>query len=98
MSAEDPRRESDSHTGSSPPRFAGDPSRGNTTAGAGGRTPLWLLTFGAGLVAGLLAWAGGESTLDTFKIADAKVFPANYKKVSGYDKMGLDAAIETATA
>src|SRR5947207_508632 len=64
--------------------------------GASRRLPLWLLTVGAGLVAGLISWAGGEATLDRFKLADEIVYPPNYKQISGYQKMAVQAEISVA--
>src|SRR5271163_1570421 len=66
------------------------------TAGmrSGFRLPLWLLTLGAGLAAGLISWAGGEAMFNMFPIEDAIIYPANYKQVGGYAKMELKATLE----
>jgi hypothetical protein len=72
------------------------PSFQATTAGkrSGFRLPLWLLTLGAGLAAGLISWAGGEAMFNMFPIEAAIIYPANYKQVSGYAKMELKATLE----
>jgi hypothetical protein len=62
-------------------------------AGTGLRLPLWLLTAGAGLVAGLISWAGGEATFGMFKLRDAMEFPPNYNQVTGYDKTALTSSL-----
>ena len=60
----------------------------------GFRLPLWLLTLGAGLAAGLISWAGGEATLKLFRIEDEMVYPPNYKQISGYQKQNLTAQLQ----
>jgi hypothetical protein len=55
-----------------------------------------LLTVVAGAVAGLISWVGSESTLDRFKIDDEMVFPPDYKQISGYQKMAVQAMVEGA--
>ena len=80
----------------------GDPLVGTTeptipqTAppGAGRRLPLWLLTLAAGLVAGVISWAGGEATYDWFRLSDAIVYPPDYDQISGYHKMAVQAELE----
>ncbi len=57
------------------------------------RLPLWLMTVGAGLVAGLVSWAGGEAMFDRFRIEDEIIYPENYKKISGYEKQNVSARI-----
>jgi hypothetical protein len=56
--------------------------------------PLWLLTLGAGLVCGLISWAGGEAIYPTFHIKDEVIYPENYKTLSGYQKQGVDSKIQ----
>src|SRR5579871_53379 len=63
-------------------------------AGARRRLPLWLLTLAAGLVAGVISWAGGEATFDWFKLGDAMVYPPNYNQISGYQRMAVQAEVE----
>jgi len=52
-----------------------------------------LLALGAGIIAGLLSWAGGEATYDRFKISDAMVYPPNFEKVGGYERTALRSRI-----
>jgi hypothetical protein len=81
----------------SPPAGAAEPTIPQAAPVAvGRRLPRWLLTCAAGLVAGVLSWAIGEATFDLFKVKDAIVYPPNYKSFSGYAKMEVDAALETA--
>jgi hypothetical protein len=61
---------------------------------SGFRLPLWLLTLGAGLTAGLISWAGGEAMYNMFRIEDAIIYPANYKQISGYQKQNVTAQIQ----
>lgn len=67
-----------------------------TAASARGttRAPLWLPSLGAGLVAALLAWAGGEAIYPAFPFEDEAVYPANYKKLGGYQKEAMDSKIQ----
>ncbi len=69
-------------------------SQGPAVMRRGSWLPLWLLTLGAGLVAGLIAWAGGEAMFNMFRIEDAIVYPADYKKISGYQKQNVTARIQ----
>jgi hypothetical protein len=69
-------------------------ARGSGTS-AGIKLPIWLLTLGAGLGAGLVSCAGGESFYDWFRLRDAIVYPPNYERISGYQKVAVTAQIET---
>ena len=55
--------------------------------------PLWLLTLGAGLVSGLISWAGGEAIYPAFRPENETIYPANYKSLSGYQKEAVDSRI-----
>jgi hypothetical protein len=67
-----------------------DPSLpGASPAGAARRLPLWLPTLVVGLVAGLVAWAGGEAAFATFRTEREIIKPPNFNKVSGYEKQAL---------
>jgi hypothetical protein len=55
--------------------------------------PLWLLTLGAGLVSGLVSWAGSEPMVTMFPIQDEVIYPANYQKIGGYQKQAVNAEI-----
>ncbi len=68
---------------------AATPARGTT------RIPLWFPALGAGLVAALLAWAGGEAIYPAFHYEDEAVYPANYKTLGGYQKEAMDSKIQT---
>jgi hypothetical protein len=97
MNTEEPRANSNPKPDSSSPPGTAEPVfRGNVSVQGGLRLPLWLLTAGAGLVAGCLSWAGGEATFDKYKIADAMVYPPNYKQIGGYQKVAVQAEIEGA--
>ncbi len=58
------------------------------------RVPIWLPLLGGGLVAALLAWAGGEAIYPTFHLEDEAVYPANYKTLGGYQKEAMDSRIQ----
>jgi hypothetical protein len=63
--------------------------------GTGARLPLWLLAAGAGIAAGLLSFGVGEATYDSFKVADAMVYPPGFSKLSGYDKMEVKNTVQS---
>jgi hypothetical protein len=66
-----------------------------TGAGTGARLPLWLLAAAAGIGAGLVSFGVGEATYDTFKVADAMVYPPGFSKLTGYDKMEVKNTVQS---
>jgi hypothetical protein len=95
MPAEELPPDSRSEPIASPPGGAAEPAIRQTVAvGAGRRLPLWLLTVAAGLVAGVISWAGGEATFNWFPLDKAMVYPPDYNKISGYHKMAVQAEVE----
>lgn len=58
------------------------------------RPPLWLLTLGAGLLAGLISWAGGEAAIAAFPTERELVYPEDYNKLSGYQKQARASEIQ----
>jgi hypothetical protein len=56
--------------------------------------PLWLLTLAAGLVSGLISWAGAEAAAGLFRPENELVYPANYKQLSGYQRQAAKSMIE----
>jgi hypothetical protein len=90
MPTEEPQPNADSAPGASPSAGSAQATPGRIAAGGTGlRLPLWLLTLGAGLGAGLISWAGGETSFDLFKVADTIVYPPNFKEIRGYDRTAL---------
>lgn len=76
---------------SSPPDETG-PNRSRIAGVSGGfRLPLWLLTLGAGAIAGLLAGLSGEAIGNAIPLLVE--YPPDYAKMGGYQK---DAARATA--
>ena len=49
--------------------------------------PLWLVSLGAGLLAGALSACAGEASSGAFALHPH--FPANYNKISGYERMAV---------
>jgi hypothetical protein len=95
MQGEEVQRNSGSTSSPNPlAGFADQGLQGIPVMRSGPRLPLWLLTLGAGLVAGFLSWAGGEAANDLFKLREAIVYPPNYKQIGGYQKMAVDAEIQ----
>jgi hypothetical protein len=68
-------------------------SSGAAPTGATRRPPLWLLTLGAGLVSGLISWAGGEAAFIRFRTEREIIYPRNYKQISGYEKQAVTTQI-----
>ncbi len=66
--------------------------------GVARRLPLWLLTLGVGLVSGLISWAGGEAMLTMFRIEDEAIYPADYRKIGGYQRSAVGAEVQGAVA
>jgi hypothetical protein len=93
MNAEPSRSTSEPAAATGAPADAADPSLLVTTIPA--RAPLWVLALGAGLVSGLICWAGGEAIYPAFHFKDEVIYPANYKTLSGYRKEGVDAMIQS---
>ena len=92
MHAEETQPTSSSTRPSGPSAGSEVPIRQGTAGMRSGfRLPLWLLTLGAGLAAGLISWAGGEAMFNRFRIEDEVVYPADYKKLSGYQKQSVTA-------
>ena len=97
MNAEESQPIPDSASVTSTATHSVDPSaRGTNTPGAARRLPLWLLTLGAGLISGLISWAGGEAMFDMFRIEDEAIYPPNYEKISGYARQAANSAIQGA--
>src|SRR5262245_46880236 len=95
MHAEEAQANAGSGPGPSPPTESAGPTPSRTMpAGVADHLPTWLLTVGAGLLAGLISWAGGEATFDTFKLEDHIVYPPDYKQISGYQKLAVQSNIE----
>ena len=85
MHAEEPQRESGSEPGPSPPPGEAGLNHSKGAGVRGGlRLPLWLLTVGAGLIAGLLAGLGGEAIGKAIPLLVE--FPPDYAKMGGYQK------------
>ena len=77
---------------SSDPGFASRPAAGTVRAtgpATVSRIPLWALTLGVGLASGLIGWTAGEAAYARIKMEDHMVKPANYDRVSGYEKQAL---------
>ena len=72
---------------------AATPSGTSPTAVAW-RLPVWLLTLGAGVVSGLIAWAAGEAASGLFRPESERVFPVNYKAMGGYQKQAALSMVE----
>jgi hypothetical protein len=90
MHSQDPRPNPDAVHDAGSASVASDASLAKPGAiGARPRPPLWLLAAGAGLIAGLISWAGGEAAYDRFTISDAAVYPPNFDQIGGYEKMAL---------
>jgi hypothetical protein len=82
MHAEEPQSNSVSGSALSPPPSAAPVAQGI-------RLPLWLLTVGAGLVAGLLAGQGGEAIDNAIPL---KVeLPPDFASMGGYQKNAVSA-------
>jgi hypothetical protein len=77
---------------SSQPVHAVGSSAGSPTAikpGLG--VPLWLITLGAGIIAGVLSGLGGEATSRAIPLR--MELPANFASISGYQKVAVVAMI-----
>ncbi len=85
MHAEEAQPSSGSIPDQSPLPAESGPIRSHEAGVKGGsRLPLWLLTAGAGLVAGLLAALGGEAIGRAIPLSVK--YPPDYAKMGGYQK------------
>ncbi len=85
MHAEEAQPSSGSIPDQSPLPAESGPIRSHEAGVKGGsRLPLWLLTAGAGLVAGLLAALGGEAIGRAIPLSVK--YPPEYAKMGGYQK------------
>jgi hypothetical protein len=53
------------------------------------RLPLWLMTLGAGLAAGLIGWAHGEMAFSRFRPESEVIYPPGFEKISGYQRQAV---------
>jgi hypothetical protein len=65
------------------------PSSSAKESGPGPRLPLWLVTAGAGVIAGLLSALGGEATGRAIPLRVE--YPPEYARMSGYEKQAANA-------
>jgi hypothetical protein len=85
MHADEPLSSAASPPSSSSPQGAADSASSRPSrVRAGLRCPLWLVTAGAGIVAGLAAGFAGEITGEAIPIS--VVFPPGYENMGGYQK------------